>query len=218
LSGEARFNPTERKEKMTHHSSHAPFSADLNLVSVHELFEHTQDVSDLIGRRAFEIFESRGKVHGNDREDWLLAESELLTPVKFHLSESGEQLTVRAEVPGFNREEIKVSLEPHRLSVSGKAQLEDHHSGKQIHSHRHRQLMFRVIDLPCEVDLSKARATFNDGSLEVVMPRAAPAKSLRVETKPRLSTEGDAFVHETDGIEAAGSPPTVGLRAASSRT
>jgi len=169
---------------MAHHSSHAPSSTDLNLVSVHELFEHTQDVSNLIGRRAFEIFESRGQLHGNDREDWYLAESELLTPVKVHLSESGEQLTVRAEVPGFNREEIKVSLEPHRLSVSGKTQLEDRQSGKQIHSHRHGQLVFRIIDLPCEVDLSKARATFNDGTLKVVMPRSSPAKSLRVETTP----------------------------------
>src|ERR1700722_17078079 len=107
---------------MSSHSSHAPSGTDLSLVSVHELFEHTQDVSNLIGRRAFEIFESRGHAHGNDREDWLLAESELLTPVKFHLSESGEQLVARAEVPWFKRQEIKVGLEPNRLSISGKAE------------------------------------------------------------------------------------------------
>jgi HSP20 family molecular chaperone IbpA len=47
--------------------------------------------------------------------------------------------------------------------------------------------MLRVIDLPTEVDLSKARATFSNGTLEVVMPKAAPAKSIRVETKPALS-------------------------------
>ena len=39
------------------------------------------------------------------------------------------------------------------------------------------------IDLPAEVDLSKAKATFSDGRLEVTMPKAAPAKSVRVETK-----------------------------------
>jgi hypothetical protein len=69
--------------------------------------------------------------------------------------------------------------------------------------------MFHVIDLPCEVDLSKAKASFNDGRLEVVMPKAAPARSVRVETKPGLSAEGDTSVHETGGIEAAGSPPVV---------
>src|SRR5579863_1501842 len=124
---ETRRYSTERKEAMTHHSSHAPSSTDLNLVSVHEFFEHTQDVFNLIARRAFEIYESRGHAQGNDREDWFLAESDLLTPVKFHLSESGEQLIARAEVSGFNREEIKVSLEPRRLSISGKAEPRDDH-------------------------------------------------------------------------------------------
>ncbi len=198
---------------MTHHSSHASsmkISTDLNLVSVHKLFEHTQDVFNLIARRAFEIFESRGHAYGNDREDWFLAESELLTPVKFHLSESGEELTARAEVPGFDSQEIKVSLEPCRLSISGKAEpREDHPSGKHSHSIRHAQLMFRIINLPCEVDLSKAKATFNDGTLEVVMPKAAPVKSVRVETKPGLSAEGGTSFQETGGIEAAGSPPVV---------
>ena len=195
---------------MTHHSSHASISTDLNLVSIHELFEHTQDVFNLIARRAFEIFESRGCVHGNDREDWSLAESELLTPVKFHISESGQEFTARAEVPGFNRQEIKVSVEPHRLIISGKAEpREEHKSGKHTHSIRQAQLIFRVIDLPTEVDLSKVKATFHDGTLEVVMPKAAPAKSVRVETKLGLSAEGDTSVHEAGGIEAAGSPPVV---------
>ncbi len=198
---------------MTHRSSlesSIKSSPDLNLVSVHELFEHTQDVFNLIARRAFEIFESRGHVHGNDREDWFLAESELLTPVKFHLSESGERLTARAEVPGFHKQEIKVSLEPRRLSISGRTEpLENQKSEKHPHSHRHAQLMFRVIDLPCEVDLSKAKASFNDGRLKVVIPRAAPAKSVRVETKAGLSGEGGTAVHEAGGIEAAGSPAVV---------
>jgi len=185
-------------------------STDVNLVSVHELFEHTQDVFNLIARRAFEIFESRGHLHGNDREDWFFAESELLTPVKFHLSASGEQLTARAEILGFNSRDIKVSVEPRRLSISGKAEpRENHESGKHTHALGHAQLMFCVIDLPTEVDLSKAKATFNDGTLEVVMPKAAPAKSVRVETKLGVATEGDNSAHETGGIEDAGSPPVV---------
>ena len=67
--------------------------------------------------------------------------------------------------------------------------------------------MFRVIDLPAEVDLSKSNATFHDGRLEVMMPKAAPAKSLRVEMKPELSAKGDTTVHGTGGIEAEDNPP-----------
>ena len=67
--------------------------------------------------------------------------------------------------------------------------------------------MFRVIDLPCEVDLSKTKATFNDGTLEVVMPKMAPAKSIRVETTPGLPAEDNTSGLETGGIEAAVAPP-----------
>jgi HSP20 family protein len=206
---------------MTHHSSHAPSSTDLKLESVHELFERAQDVSNLIARRAFEIFEDRGRTHGNDREDWFLAESELLTPVKVHLSESGEQLTARAEVPGFNSQEIKVSVEPHRLSISGKDKSrEDHQSGKHTHSFKREHLMFRVMDLPTEVDLSKAKATFNDDTIEVMMPKAAPAKSVRVETKPELSAEDDTSaggIAETLPVAPGANDPIVKAQAASSR-
>jgi HSP20 family molecular chaperone IbpA len=67
-----------------------------------------------------------------------------------------------------------VSLEPRRLSMSGKTEpLVNHRAEKHPHSHRHAQLMFHVINLPCEVDPSKAKATFNDGRLDVVMPRLA---------------------------------------------
>jgi hypothetical protein len=51
-----------KKEIMIYRSSpesSIEISAGVNLVSVHELFEHTQDVFNLIARRAFEIFGQR---------------------------------------------------------------------------------------------------------------------------------------------------------------
>jgi HSP20 family molecular chaperone IbpA len=38
-------------------------------------------------------------------------------------------------------------------------------------------MMYHVIDLPCEVDPSKAKATFNEGRLDVAMPKVVLAKS-----------------------------------------
>ena len=89
---------------MTHHSSATPSvktSTVLAPTSANELLEHTQDTVNRIAIRAFEIFESRGGVHGHDREDWFLAKSELLKPVKFPISESGDRVTASAEAkPG----------------------------------------------------------------------------------------------------------------------
>ncbi len=51
---------------------------------------------------------------------------------------------------------------------------------KHPHSHRHAQIMFHVIDLPCEINPSKAKATLKDGRLDVVMPKVTLLKSARV--------------------------------------
>jgi HSP20 family molecular chaperone IbpA len=50
---------------------------------------------------------------------------------------------------------------------------------KHPHSHRHSEMMYHVIDLPCAVDPSKAKATFKDGRLDIVMPKVVLAKSAR---------------------------------------
>ncbi len=34
-------------------------------------------VEELISRRAYELFEQRGSIHGHDAEDWLQAEAEV---------------------------------------------------------------------------------------------------------------------------------------------
>jgi hypothetical protein len=98
------YSKEDWEERMTHRSLATlarKTSTGLALLSVDEPLEHTQDTLNRISRRAFENFKSRGGVHGHDREDWFLAESELLEPVKLPISESGETVTVSAEAkPG----------------------------------------------------------------------------------------------------------------------
>jgi HSP20 family molecular chaperone IbpA len=201
------------EERMTHHSSatrSVKTSTGLALISVDELLQHAQDILNRIARRAFEIFESRGGVHGHDWEDWFLAESELLTPVKLLISESGEWVTISAQVPGFNTNEIKVSVDSRRLIISGKAgPRESRKSGKHLASLGPMQLIFQVLDLAAEVDPSKTKATFNDGRLNVVMAKVAPTMSVSAGTRPGLSSEGGASDHKTGGMEAAGIPPVI---------
>jgi len=201
---------------MTHDSSRKPSpstSTDLNPVSARELFEHTQGMVDMVARRAFEIFESRGQVHGRDREDWFRAESELLTTVKIQVVESDEHLIAHAEIPGFRPHQIKVSIEPRRLQIGGRAETPDDRNDAETvmyslgHSLLPAKQIFHVAELPAEVDPSKAKVTFTGGRLEIVMPKVAPAKSHRVETKSTLSAEGDTSVQA--GTEPASRPPVV---------
>lgn len=47
-----------------------------------------------------ELFEARGREHGDDLEDWLRAESQLLCLVAIAMSESKDSMSVRANVAG----------------------------------------------------------------------------------------------------------------------
>lgn len=162
-------------------------ATDVKLVPQREFAEYTQELFDAIGRRAYELFESRGRADGRDQEDWLRAEAELVQPLRCHFTESLDQLAARAEVPGFNPHNIRINLEPARLRISGKAEADAslgvHQDITSNHSPAPVAWVFGSLELPIVVDPSKTRATFREGVLEVAMPKAAPASSVRGPSK-----------------------------------
>lgn len=148
------------------------------------VFDRIEQVYDSIARRAFEIFEGNGRGPGHDLDDWLRAESELLHPMHLELTESANHLTVKAEVPGFSAKELEINVEARRLTVTGKRETrEETKKGKTIYSELCASEILRVVDLPAEVDTSKVTAVLKDGILSIELPKAAPAKTVRVEAK-----------------------------------
>lgn len=149
-----------------------------------DVLDRVQQIYDSIARRAFEIFDNNGRWFGHDLEHWFRAESELLHPAHLEIAESDENLTVRAEVPGFSTKEIELNVEPRRLTIAAKHQAhEEGKKGKTIYSERCANEVLRVVDLPTEVDSSKVSASLKDGVLSIELPKAAHAKAVRVEPK-----------------------------------
>ena len=99
-----------------------PPSGSPIFVEAEKLFEQMKDFSQPVGHRAYEFFEARGREFGHDLEDWFRAETELMRRVPVEMKEAETQITVRAEVPGFSANEIKVSVEPKWLVLSGKSE------------------------------------------------------------------------------------------------
>ena len=65
------------------------------------------------------------------------------------MAESDDNLTVRAEVPGFSTNELEIHVEPRRLTIAGKHETqEDSKKGKTIYSERCAKEILRVVDLP----------------------------------------------------------------------
>jgi HSP20 family protein len=148
------------------------------------VFDRMQQAYDSIEKRAFEIFNDHGKSFGRDLSDWLQAESEILHPVHLEIAETDEALTVRAEVPGFTTKELDIRVEGNRLTIAGKHESkEESTKGKTVYSERCAKEIFRSVDLPSAVDGSKVNATLKDGVLNLELPKALHAKSVRIEPK-----------------------------------
>jgi HSP20 family protein len=156
----------------------------INLLPGDPFFELAQELSDLISRRAYELFESRGSVHGHDREDWLLAASEILLNVPMDVTQTETELTIRADVPGFSEKDLEVRVAPRSVCISGKR--EDRSEQRQedsVYSERRSNRIFRVLDLPSEVDPENVDATVSDGILEVKLRKVGLGKKILVRAK-----------------------------------
>lgn len=159
--------------------------APFRVTEFEKIFDRMREMQEVISRRAFELFEMGGRMFGRDLDDWFKAESELLHPVSISIEETDAGLKVEAEVPGFKAEELEVSVEPHRLTIAGKREVEkeEKKKGKIVYSERSAERIMRVVDLPVEVDTEKISAVLKDGVLEFMMPKAAPAKKIAIEAK-----------------------------------
>ncbi len=140
----------------------------VELSAGHPFFARAQEVKDLIARRAYELFEARGFVHGHDLEDWHRAKSEILLTVPVDVTETETELTVRAEVPGFSEKDLEVQVAPHSLCITGKRQMAaQRKEGKTVYSERHPDQIFRVLDLPSQLDPDSVNAVLSGSILEV---------------------------------------------------
>jgi len=150
----------------------------VKIVEPHTLDARLNKLSEEISHRAYEIFENNGRRFGHDLEDWFNAESEILPPFDLGIRESVDSLTVEAKVPGFRPNDLAVSLEPWQLTISGEKETkEEQTKGEEIYQGQYSKQLIRVIDLPSEINSSKATATFKDGLLVIMLPKAAEAAS-----------------------------------------
>jgi HSP20 family protein len=87
-------------------------------------------------------------------------------------------------MPGINEKDIEIKVEPRRVYITGKREekSEDKKRGETFYSERSNEV-FRVVDLPAEIDPDKVKATLSKGELEITLPKKEIGKKVRVEAK-----------------------------------
>lgn len=97
----------------------------------------------------------------------------------------GEQLVVRADLPGMNKDNVHVEIQGDLLTISGERRQEhEDHRGNWFHSERSYGSFRRSVRLPGGADAANAEATFADGVLEVRM-NAPNANGRKVEVRAK---------------------------------
>jgi HSP20 family protein len=164
-------------EKKEHH--------DNIFVTAEHFFEDFAKNTEAIAKRAFELFQKRGYQFGHELEDWFKAERELLRKVPLDIKDVDGKLNIRAEVPGFTADNLKVSVEPTRITIKGETEEKsEKKDGGTIYSEWKSNKIFRTFDLPHRVETDKATAKIKDGVLRMTIPKVAETKPNEVKIEP----------------------------------
>jgi len=93
--------------------------------------------------------------------------------IKMDVKEADGTYTVHADIPGVKKEDIHVSIEGNRISISAevKKEKEEKQGEKVLRSERYYGKVARSFTLAQDVDESKAQAKYNDGVLELSLPK-----------------------------------------------
>jgi HSP20 family protein len=128
----------------------------------------SHEVSESVGRRAYQFYQSRGGMDGQDLEDWLRAEREL-TGLKEQITQSADQVTIEVPLDELAGTDLQVGVDRSHVVVTARkapdAEPEKLPRGGLIRAAKR-------IELPVEIDPSRAEATSDGRTLEVMLPKA----------------------------------------------
>lgn len=93
------------------------------------------------------------------------------------ISENDKEVTITAELPGMEPEDIHLTLNRNVLTISGEKRAEKEERGRRFYRvERSYGSFYRSIPLPADVNEDRIEATFKHGVLKVKLPKTAEAQ------------------------------------------
>jgi len=114
------------------------------------------------------------------------------------ISERKDAYLVMAELPGIEPDDLQITMEDGLLTIQGERQFAQESSEQQFHRVERRYGAFRrAITLPAQVQADQIEASFDNGVLEIVVPKAEEAKPKRIQVRPGPAKILDASSEDT---------------------
>jgi HSP20 family protein len=132
--------------------------------------------------KMFNSFENRFGISRSKEEDNEY-ENAVWMPLT-DIYEDKENYTLKLDLPGIKKEDVKISFVDGKLSISGERTQESEHKDSKCHRiERSFGRYYRSFNLPEHVQSDKINAEFKDGQLTISIPKAEEAKPKEIEIK-----------------------------------
>ncbi|MDX5328264.1 MAG: Hsp20/alpha crystallin family protein [Marinobacter sp.] len=138
------------------------------------------EFEDMMNRynRMFGLARTNGEREGKDlfsRSDWAPA---------VDIKETADAFTVEAELPGMNKDDVKVTVHDGVLTIQGERKSEEETKDKKLHRiERFYGSFMRRFTLPDNVDENSVKANFKDGLLTLSIQKAEPKEPKAIEVE-----------------------------------
>ena len=117
-------------------------------------------------------------------ERWWPATGVEITTPAVDLYEEKDDIVVKAELPGMEKDNIEVNLSDNRLTIKGEKKKEEEVQKEGYYrSERSYGSFVRTLELPSEVQTEKVKAAFKNGVLEIRLPKTEEAKKKETKVK-----------------------------------
>jgi HSP20 family protein len=127
----------------------------------------------------FDPFRDIEEIFKDFRLNSPLREVEATPRIRIDVSETEHAYFVKADIPGVKKEEIKVAIEGNQVSINTdiKRDITQKEGENVVRTERYVGKQMRNFTLAHEVDDGQAEAKYQDGVLELVLPKKAGGKA-----------------------------------------
>ena len=115
---------------------------------------------------------------------WRVPTEELGWTPSVEVYEKGDNFVVRAELPGMKKEELDISVLGDTLTIKGERKTESEVNEEDYYRCELCYGKFsRSVALPTAVEAGKVEANYENGILQITLPKAKEAKPKKIEVK-----------------------------------
>lgn len=127
-----------------------------------------REIEDMFDRYTKAVGLPRGGQEALASPDW--------TP-RVDIAETEEEFLIKADIPGVDKDHVRVSVENGVLAIHGERKTEKEEKGKKFHRvERFAGTFVRRFTVPDNVDPGGIRAVFKDGMLHLHLPKTEKAR------------------------------------------